>query len=116
MRNEYASQIKNELFRQLKEEKAFWSYAPDSVNLESISDERLIAFTLRFLDLPEIDLLFKIFTTDKIKTAWKKFLVPEGEYLYTLNRFLAWYYFNAKNPDAYLKSLQTRCLNKLLKE
>lgn len=40
--------------------------------------------------------------------------MPEGEYLYTLNRFFAWYYFKAKRPDAYLKSLQTRHLNAML--
>ncbi len=69
---------------------------------------------MRHLDLPEIRELFSIFSTKKIKEAWKRLLVPEGEYLYTLNRFFAWYYFKAKNPDSYLKSLQTRHLNRLL--
>jgi hypothetical protein len=82
------NEIKSILLEQLKEENAFWSYDPQSVTLDNISDEQL-------------------------KDAWKKILVPEGEYLYTLNRFFAWYYFKAKNPDAYLKSLQTRHLNAL---
>ena len=68
---------------------------------------------MRYLDLDEIKQLFNIFSFIKIKEAWKKLLVPEGEYLYTLNRFFAWYYFKAKNPDVYLKSLQTRYLNTL---
>ncbi len=106
--------IRNSLLLKLKEEKAFWSYAEDSVNPESIGDDSLIAYTMRYLDLPEIKQLFQIFSYKKIKNAWKKLLVPEGEYLYTLNRFFAWYYFKAVNPDAYLKSLQTRHLNSLI--
>jgi hypothetical protein len=69
---------------------------------------------MRYLDLDEIKQLFDIYSYKKIKDAWKAILVPEGEYLYTLNRFFAWYYFKAKNPDAYLKSLQTRHLNALI--
>lgn len=108
-----ANQIKGKLFDQLKEESAFWSYDPDSVKIENLSDDQLIALTMRYLDLEEIKQLFSIFSFRKIKAAWKRLLVPEGEYLYTLNRFFAWYYFKAKNPDAYLKSLQTRHLNSI---
>lgn len=99
---------------QLKDEKAFWSYSSDSVNEKNIGDDQLIAFVMRYLDLPEIKQLFNIFPYRKIKNAWKKMLVPESEYLYTLNRFFAWYYFKAKNPDSYLKALQTRHLNSIL--
>lgn len=98
----------------LKEENAFWSYDSKSVTLDNISDDQLIALTMRYLDLDEIKQLFDIYSYKKIKDAWKAILVPEGEYLYTLNRFFAWYYFKAKNPDAYLKSLQTRHLNALI--
>lgn len=105
------SAIKVRLIEQLKEENAFWSYAPESVSLDNVRDDQLIALTMRYLDLDEIKVLFSIFSFKKIKDAWKRLLVPEGEYLYTLNRFFAWYYFKAKNPDAYLKSLQTRYLN-----
>lgn len=95
----------------LKKEHAFWSYDVDSIKAQDIPDDQLIALTLRHLDLSEIKLLFSIYSLQKIKTAWRNLLVPEGEYLYTLNRFFAWYYFKAKNPDSYLKSLQTRHLN-----
>jgi hypothetical protein len=105
--------VKCTLFEQLKEESAFWSYDMQSVTLDNMSDDQLIALTMRYLDLDEIKLLFSIFSYNKIKNAWKKILVPEGEYLYTLNRFFAWYYFKSKNPDAYLKSLQTRHLNSM---
>ena len=106
--------VKHTLLEQLKQEHAFWSYEPESVNLDSVDDDQLIALTMRHLDLPEIKQLFSIFSLRKIKNAWKRLLVPEGEYLYTLNRFFAWYYFKAKNPDAYLKGLQTRHINGLI--
>lgn len=106
--------VKNSLLDQLRLERAFWSYDAGSVSLDTVDDDQLIALTMRYLDLPEIKQLFTIFSERKIKSAWKRLLVPEGAYLYTLNRFFAWYYFKAKNPDAYLKSLQTRHLNRLL--
>ena len=107
-------EIKNTLFMKLKEEYAFWSYDPDSIQLSKFGDDQLIALTMRYLDLPEIKMLFSIYSQKKIKEAWRNLLVPEGEYLYTLNRFFAWYYFKVKKPDKYLKALQTRHLNKIL--
>lgn len=106
-------EIKQSLFEKLKEEHAFWSYDVGGLSIPDLGDDQLIALTMRYLDLPEIKQLFSIFPVRKIKAAWRNLLVPEGDYLYTLNRFFAWYYFKAKNPDAYLKSLQTRHLNKL---
>ena len=119
----YNSEIREEelknkvafLVNKLKEERAFWSYDQSTVTIESISDELLIALTLRYLDLEEINLLYEIYSPKMIKEAWKKQLVPEGDYLRTLNRFIAWFYFNIKNPDRYLKTIETQHLNKLLK-
>ncbi len=111
--NDTINEIKSELLRQLKEENAFWSYDPESVTLESIRDDQLIALTMRYLDLDEIKQLFSIYSFKKIKDSWKKLLVLDGDYIYSLNRFFAWYYFKAKNPDAYLKSIQTRHLDDL---
>lgn len=108
-----AIEVKKQLLEMLKEENAFWSYGQDSVTPATVADDQLIALTMRHLDLPEIKQLFAIFPYKKIKDAWRRILVPEGEYLYTLNRFFAWYYFHAKNPDAYLKSLETRHINAL---
>lgn len=107
-------EIKSLLLDKLKEENAFWSYNQGKISAESVSDDQLIAMTMRYLDLDEIRQLFNIFSLKKIKNAWKRLLVPEGEYLYTLNRFFAWYYFKAKRPDAYLKSIETRHINMLL--
>lgn len=106
--------VKESLLRMLKKDKAFWSYSNESVTIDSIGDDQLIAFTMRYLDLEEIKLLFCLYSKVKIKSAWKRLLVPEGKYLYTLNRFFAWYYFKAKNPDAYLKTLETRHLNRII--
>ncbi|MDE7377034.1 MAG: hypothetical protein K2N16_09325 [Muribaculaceae bacterium] len=107
-------EVKNGLLKKLKEDNAFWSYDQTSVTADNVDDDQLIAMTLRYLDLPEIKQVFSIFSYKKIKDAWRRLLVPEGEYLYTLNRFFAWYYFRAKNPDAYLKSLETRRINALI--
>lgn len=106
--------VKQTLVDMLKEEKAFWSYDNDAINASDIPDDQLIAMTMRYLDLDQIKLLFEIFSFKKIKSAWQRLLIPEGEYLFTLNRFFAWYYFKAKNPDAYVRSLETRHLNRLL--
>ena len=110
----HIDRTKNNLLSALRAEHAFWSYDLASITTANIDDDQLIALTMRYLDLPEIKLLFSIYSYRKIKSAWRKLLVPEGEYLYTLNRFFAWYYFKAKRPDSYLKSLETRHLNKLI--
>lgn len=99
------------LIQKLKAENCFWSYAGGSI--DNISDDMLIEKTLVYLDLSDINMLFKLFPYSKIKRVWLDELVPQGEYLYTLNRFLAWYYFDIKHPDQYLKSMMTRHLNKL---
>lgn len=108
-------EIKSYLLDKLKEEKAFWSYPVDNIQPSNIDDDNLIAWTMRHLDIDEINLLFQIYSKRKIKNAWKRLLIPEGEYLYILNRFFAWYYFDAKQPAAYVKSLQTRHLNAMIK-
>ena len=92
--------IKQELLSKLKQEHCFWSYNEDSI--KDIPDDMLIEKTLLHLDLEEINQLFL------------DYLIPQEEYLYTLNRFFAWYYFKAKKPDAYIKSMATRRLNKIL--
>ena len=74
----------------------------------------LIEKTLIYLDMKEIDQLFLIYPFNKIKQVWRDYIIPQGEYLYTLNRFLAWYYFKIKRPDSYIKSMETRHLNKIV--
>ncbi len=103
--------IKQELLAKLKQEHCFWSYNEDSI--KDIPDDMLIEKTLLHLDLDDINRLFLIYPFKKIKQVWLDYLIPQEEYLYTLNRFFAWYYFKAKKPDAYIKSMATRHFNKL---
>lgn len=105
--------IKNRLLDNLKAEGALWSYNNEVLSAETFDDELLIELVLRHLDLDDIALLFKIYSYNMIKRAWLERLVPQGEYLYTLNRFFAWYYFKAKRPDSYIKAMATRYYNRI---
>ena len=107
-----ASNLYNDLVQKLKNEHCFWSYTEDSIN--HVPDDILIEKTLVYLDLPEIDKLFLLYPRKKIKSVWLENMLPQGDYLYSLNRFLAWYYFGIKKPDQYLKAMTTRHFNKLL--
>lgn len=102
--------IKLNLLEKLKLEHCFWSF--DESSIKDIPDDVLIEETLSHLDIDEINQLFKIYPYNKVKSVWLEHLVPQGEYLYTLNRFFAWYYFKAKRPDAYIKSMALRHFNK----
>ena len=68
--------------------------------------------TLVYLDLDEIKVLFELYGKQKVKRVWLERLVPQGDYLYTLNRFFAWFYFRVKKPEMYVKSMETRILNR----
>ncbi len=103
--------LKQELLSKLKQEHCFWSYNENSIN--DLPDDLLIENTLLHLDLPEINQLFEIYPYQKVKQVWLDYIVPQSEYFYTLNRFIAWYYFKAKKPDAYIKSMATRHFNKM---
>ena len=105
------SPIKKQLLAKLKQEHCLWSYTEDTVS--NISDDILIEKTLLHLDLEDIDQLFKIYSFHKVKGVWLDHLIPQEEYLYTLNRFFAWYYFKVKNPDRYIKSMITRYYNNI---
>ena len=103
--------IKLDLLAKLKKEHCFWSFNEDSIS--NVPDEMLIEKVLQYLDLEDIEKLFQIYPFRKVKQVWLERLVPQEEYLYTLNRFLAWYYFKAKSPDTYIKSMATRYYNRM---
>jgi hypothetical protein len=90
----------------------FWSYDKESVR-QTVSDEQLIEAALEKLDIEEIDKLFSLFPAKKIKEVWRRTMVVQGDYYYSLNRFFAWYYFDIRYPDRYLKAMMTRHLSKL---
>ena len=103
--------MKARLAEQLKQQHYFWSFCEES--LCEIPDDILIEKVLVYLDLEDIDKLFIIYPRRKVKSVWLHQLVPQGDYLHTLNRFLAWWYFDIKKPDTYLKQMTTRHLNSI---
>ena len=105
-------EIKPYLIQKLKQEHCLWSYENDSI--KDIPDDVLVELVMLYLDIEEIDLLFKLFDYKKVKQAWIENVVAQGEQYYTLNYFFAWYYFHAKQPRSYVKAMATRQLNKRL--
>lgn len=104
--------IKHDLINKLKKEHRFWSYNQDSI--KDVPDDILIEMVMLYLDIDEINLLFKIYPYKQIRKSWIENLIPQGERLYTLNKFFAWYYFGMKKPGAYVRSIATRQLNRRL--
>ena len=96
----------------LRQEHCLWSYDVDSEGC--IPDNLLIELTLIHLDIDDINILFDVFTYQQVKKVWLQYVVAQGERYYTLNKFLAWYYFHAKRPRTYVRSMETRILNKRL--
>ena len=106
----FVSDIKKQLLKKLKNEHIFWSYDSAKINVRNIPDEMLIQKTLTHLDIGDIDLLFYYYKSDFIRKVWREQMAIQGDYLRVLNRFLAWYYFDIKKPDRYLKTIETKHL------
>lgn len=104
--------IRSELLRKLKEENCFWSY--DLSKMDDISDEALIEHVMLYLDIEDINKLFVIYKYKKVKRVWLDRVAPQGEMYRPYNILYAWYYFGAKRPEAYVKSIETRYLNRQL--
>ena len=104
--------IRSLLLRKLKKENCFWSY--DVSKIDAISDESLIEYVLLYLDIADINKLFSLFGYKKVKRVWLERVAPQGEMFRQYNILYAWYYFGAKRPEAYVKSIETRHLNRLL--
>ncbi len=94
---------KTKLIQQLKNQGAFWSYGEEG--LQNLPDAVLIETTLKMGDVPEIQLLFKLFTIEAIKAVWHQKLIP-NQRLYPHNYYLARIFFDIENPEAYIKPLQ----------
>ena len=105
-------EMKSYLIKRLKEENAFWSYNVDAI--KDVPDDILVELVLLHLDMDDIDKLFVIYSSKFVKKAWIQNVVPLGDRYYVLNKFYAWYYFQVKNPGAYVKSMETRQINKKL--
>lgn len=103
-------ELKLYLIKRLKQANAFWSYNVESI--KDVPDNLLVELVMLHLDLDDIDKLFELYSFKKVKNAWIRNLVAQGERYYILNRFLAWYYFHVKRPGPYVKAMATRELNK----
>jgi len=100
-----------EILRQkLIERNSFWSVKVP----QEIPDDILIEKTLIYLDLEDINRLFTLFPTKKIKQTWRDRIVIQGEYYHSLNKLLAWMYFDVKNPDRYIKTIITKHIKQLV--
>ncbi len=102
--------IKPYLVKRLKQVNAFWSYNVDAI--KDVPDDILVELVFLHLDMDDIDRLFEIYPYQFIKNAWVQNVVPLGDRYYVLNKFIAWWYFHMKRPGAYVKSMETRQLNK----
>lgn len=111
MKNEVVD-IRPYLIDKLKTQHCLWSYEKDSI--KDIPDDVLVELVMLYLDIDEINLLFKLFGYKTVKRAWIENVVAQGERYYNLNYFFAWYYFHAKQPRSYVKAMATRQLNKRL--
>jgi len=99
------------LSKKLFERNSFWSYK--MLQDTPIPDDILIEKTLIYLDIEDINKLFKLFPHKKIKQVWRNQLVIQGDYYGSLNKLLAWMYFDIKNPNKYIKSVISQHINKL---
>ncbi len=104
--------IKSHLVDRLKQDNCLWSY--DQSSVRDIPDDVLIEWVMLYLDIDEINELFRIYPYEKVKRAWLENCVAQGERYYNLNTFFAWYYFHLKQPQRYVKAMATRMLNKKL--
>jgi hypothetical protein len=102
----YKQQLESELADRLLKANAFWSYA--NVSAENIPDEELIEKTFIFLDLKDIALLFELYPRNYIRKVWREKMAIQGDYLFDLNVMIALYYFDIKQPEKYLKSLERK--------
>lgn len=108
----YKKRLKIELVKELLSANAFWSYT--NVSAEYIPDDELIEKTLIYLDLKDIAKLFELYKRDYIRKIWKEKMVIQGDYLFNLNVMIAMLYFNIREPEQYLRSVEHKLINKKL--
>lgn len=102
---------RDHLLQALRTERVLWSYSDAAY--DALTDDDLIEQVLLHLDLDDLRLLFRLFPRRRIHKLWRQRIATLGDFFRTQNLFLAFWAFDAKHPEAYLKSLETRHLNKL---
>lgn len=105
------ARIKSYLEEKLHQDHAFWSF--DKTSCKDLPDRELIKYVLINLDLDDINRLFDIYPKKQIKQIWLEELVPQGDFLKSMNLCFALIYFDVKKPMQYLKSMETRHFNKI---
>ncbi len=95
---------KEMLIEKLLKQNRFWSF--DKHHFSETTDDIFFEKTLLYLDIEDINLLFKIYPHKKIKQVWLERLAVQRNYYARLNKFLAWMYFDIKLPEQYLKRLE----------
>ena len=103
--------IQNYLEKELHRAHAFWPFEKNACH--HLPDRDLIRYVLIHLDLKDINYLFQIYSKQEIKKIWLEEVVPQGDFLRSMNLCLALVYFNVKKPVQYLKSMETRHFKKI---
>lgn len=93
--------LKQQIAAKLIDRKLFWAYSP--VKSSDIPDEILIEKVLIYLDIDDIDSLFRIFTWKKIKEVWLKEVLIQDPFYHSMNILLAYLYFHIRKPEDYIK-------------
>lgn len=103
--------IRKSLCTKLLDNKTFLSYS--DVTEETISDGDLIENTFIHLDMDDIKLLFELFPMRFVRRVWEDRMAGQGAYLYSLNMMIAQYYFNIRNPKAFLHKKELEQVKKM---
>lgn len=76
----------------------------------------IIAYRIRrsFLIIQDdIKLLFELFPMRFVRRVWEDRMAGQGAYLYSLNMMIAQYYFNIRNPKAFLHKKELEQVKKM---
>ena len=76
--------------------------------LQNMTTENMV------FQIDDINQLFPLFGYKKVKRVWLDRVAPQGAMFRPYNILYAWYYFGAKRPEAYVKSIETRHMNRIM--
>ena len=94
-----SSEQKRLILQKIKMNGGLWSYKSIP---EHMQDDEIIEEALRHLDFEDMHLLFSLWGIRKIKSVWKRKLVPEGTRMNILNSLLGVLFFNIADINQYL--------------
>ncbi|MDR2729016.1 MAG: hypothetical protein LBB56_07770 [Chitinispirillales bacterium] len=108
-------EIKKYLFNQLKAKHALWSYDYVSMKADSLTDDQLIEKVLLYLDMDDINVLFRLYPKEQIKDVWKQELCALEPRYHSSNVLFAGLFFGIKNPQRYVKTQCKKAIRNNLK-